>query len=100
MIRRLSCSTLLMLAACATPAQRIVTALTGYGVPPAEARCMGDRLQSRLSLSELRRLEALAKLAPPSGSKVNLDALARALDNPEDRGVAAEVVKAGFACLV
>ena len=37
------------LGACATPAERIAAKLEAHGVPPREARCMGERLYARLS---------------------------------------------------
>ncbi|MGA1799411.1 hypothetical protein VH567_11600 [Sphingomonas sp. 4RDLI-65] len=41
---------------CAAPATRISTGLQRYGLDPSRADCVGERLQSRLSLGQLQRL--------------------------------------------
>lgn len=89
---------LLALAACASPAQRIATTLSGYGVPPAQARCMGDKLQSRLSLGQLRRLDEISRLDSQRLGKMSLSDIAAKLTDPRDAELAAEFLRAGVGC--
>ncbi len=89
---------LLALAACASPAQRIATKLGEYGVPPAQARCMGDRLQSRLSLGQLRRLDEITRLDSDRLGKMSMREIAGRLTDPRDAELAAEFLRAGVGC--
>jgi len=41
---------------CAAPATRISSGLQRYGLDAPRADCVGERLQSRLSLGQLQRL--------------------------------------------
>ncbi len=89
----------LLLAACATPAQRIATKLTDYGVPPAQAQCMGDRLASRLTRAQLQRLADLAQLDPDRVGKMTIAEIAQTLGERGDPAVVAEVIRTGLVCL-
>lgn len=101
MMRRALGAALLLVAGCATPAQRIATRLTEYGVPPGPARCMGDRLQSRLSVAELRRLDELGKtLGRDRIGRLTLREIARALDRPADAELVSQLLRASVACLI
>lgn len=88
------------LAACATPAQRVERALVAEGVPPAMARCMGERLDARLSIAELRRLgRVAARISAADPRRLTLgevETLARDLGEPRLIGA---VASAGLACL-
>jgi hypothetical protein len=89
-----------LLAACATPAQRVERALVAEGVPPAMARCMGERLDDRLSTTELRRLgRVAARVADTDPRRLTLgeiETLARDLGEPRLIGALAS---ASVACL-
>ena len=87
-----------LLAACATPADKITTALIDYGLPEKQARCMGERLQDRLSLPQLQRLSDLARANRGQG-RVSVNALADQLNRDGDPKLVAAVFGAGFACL-
>ena len=87
-----------LLAACATPAEKITTALTDYGLPEKQARCMGERLQDKLSLEQLKRLNDLARQNRGQG-RVSVNALADQLNRDGDPKLVAAVVGAGFGCL-
>ena len=89
----------LLLAGCATPAQRIATKLTDYGVPPAQAQCMGDRLASRLSRQQLQRLADIARLDPDRVGKMTVNEIAATLGESGDPAIVAEVIKTGLVCL-
>jgi len=90
---------LVLLAACATPSQRIATKLSEVGVPPPQARCMGDRLGSRLSLAQLKRLDEISRINGGRMDRMSIPEIARALSDPRDPGVVAEVIRAGVGCL-
>ncbi len=89
----------LFLAGCATPAQRITAKLIDVGVPPPQAQCMGDRLGTRLSLSQLKRLDEISRINGGRPDRMNIGQIARALDDPRDPAVVAEVIRAGVGCL-
>jgi hypothetical protein len=90
---------LLLLPACATPAERIATKLTQYGVPPVQARCMGDRLASRLTRAQLQRLADLAQLDPDRVGRMTVAEIAQTLGEQGDPAVVAEVIRTGLVCL-
>ena len=99
-MRRIAALTVtLALVACATPADRITKALTEYGVPAHQARCMGDRLQDKLSLDQLQRLNQLAK-DNKGRTKVSIGAIADQLSRDGDPKLVARVISAGFACAI
>lgn len=89
----------LLLAACATPSQRIATKLTQYGVPPQQAQCMGDRLASRLSRQQLQRLADIAQLDPDRVGRMTVNEIAVTLGESGDPAIVAEVIKTGLVCL-
>lgn len=97
-IATLCLAPLLLLAACATPSQRIATALQERGVPQAQARCMGDRLSTRLSVGQLQRLNEISKLNGGRMDRMSIPEIARALSDPRDPGLVAEVIRAGIGC--
>jgi hypothetical protein len=90
----------LLLAACATPAQRITTKLTEYGVPPPQAKCMGDRLASRLSHDQLRRLAEIASMNKDRVGRMSLNELAHQLNQQGDPKLVSEVLRAGLSCAI
>jgi hypothetical protein len=93
-------ASLLFLAACASPSQRIARKLGEYGVPPGQAQCMGDRLANRLSTSQLRRLGEISRLNPDRIGRMRVDEIARALDDPQDPRLVSEVIRTGIVCLI
>jgi hypothetical protein len=95
----LSLAPLLLLFACATPSQRIATKLTDYGVPPAQAQCMGERLASRLTRAQLQRLADLAQLDPDRVGRMTVAEIAQTLGEKGDPAVVAEVIRTGIVCL-
>lgn len=95
-----SLAALALLTACATPSQRIAAKLTDYGVPAREAQCMGDRLQSRLSVSELKRLNDISRIAEDRRGRMTVADIARTFNSPQDAGLAVELVRAGIGCAI
>lgn len=94
-----SLAPLLLLFACATPAQRIATKLTDYGVPPPQAQCMGERLASRLTRAQLQRLADLAQLDPDRVGRMTVAEIAQTIGEKGDPAVVAEVIRTGIVCL-
>lgn len=90
----------LLVAACATPAQRITERLVAIGVPGPQARCMGTRLGDRLSRDQLRRLAEIASVSPDRVGRMSINDIVRQLDQPGDRALVAEVLHAGISCAI
>lgn len=93
-------ASLLLLAACATPSQRIAAKLSEVGVPEPQARCMGDRLGTRLSMSQLKRLDEISRINGGRMDRMSIPEIALALSDPRDPGLVAEVIGAGVGCLI
>lgn len=79
---------LLALSACATvsPEARVRTALLDAGLSPRMAGCMAERMVDRLTISQLRQLQSLARLPERDLGGMSVDELlhrTRALDDPE-----------------
>ncbi|KAB7648197.1 hypothetical protein [Polymorphobacter fuscus] len=91
---------LALLAACATPAQRITGKLTEYGVPPAQAQCMGDRLSQRLDTRQLRRLGEIGDLNRDRLGRMTVSDIAATLNKSGDDALVAEVVRTGIGCVL
>jgi hypothetical protein len=98
--RHLLLAALAVLAACATPSQKITAKLTEYGVPAPQARCMGDRLQARLSVGQLRRLGEIGRLNRDRMGRMTVNDIAATLNKPGDEALVAEVVRSGISCLL
>lgn len=91
----------LALAACATPSTRISEALQEYGIPPTQARCVGDRLEDRLTLGQLQQLASLARAYrenDPNPKALTVNDLIRVAGRVEDVRVPLEVGKAAANC--
>lgn len=86
---------LLAVAACATPSKRISSKLIELGVPPREAECVGDRLQRRLSVGQLRRIGELTR---GQGETLSVGRIAARLGESGDPELVSEVIGAGVSC--
>jgi hypothetical protein len=89
-----------LLAGCATPSQRISSKLISYGVPEPQAVCVGDKLEDRLSISQMQRIGQIAKRSRNDAGQVTITQFAQALDKPGDEELVAEVLRAGLGCLL
>lgn len=92
----------LMLAACAsvTPEQRVRASLIESGLSPRIAGCMAERMVDRLSITQLRRLQALSKLPEKDIGGMTVDQFlhqVRALKEPE---IFLVVSRAGLGCAI
>lgn len=100
-MRRLAAlSLVIVLASCASRADRLTDALEKRGVPPKQARCMGERLSGRLDNDQLTRLKQLSALKRSDGRQPTLDDVLDQLRLDGDPKLAAAVVKAGLHCLI
>ncbi|CAA9519471.1 MAG: hypothetical protein AVDCRST_MAG31-1488 [uncultured Sphingomonas sp.] len=89
------------LAACATPSDRIADALVGYGIAPAQAQCVGARLEQRLSIGQLRELGRLARAYrenDPNPGALTVTDLVRVTSQVNDPRVPVEVGRAAAGC--
>ena len=94
-------SVVLALSACATPSSRIAGALEAYGFSKSQSQCVGDRLQSRLSIAQLTELARLSRTAQARGidpKTVSIGDLARLSGEIRDPRVTIEVAQAGASC--
>lgn len=99
MLRPLPVIACLALVACATPSQQISTKLISLGVREPQAVCMGDRLSDRLSIGQLKRLDAISRLNSGRIDRMSIPQIANALSDARDPGLVAEVIRAGVGCL-
>lgn len=98
--RHLSLAALALLAACATPSQRITAKLTEYGVPPVQARCMGDGLEKRLNTSQLQRLAEIGRLNKDRIGHMTVSDIVGALNKSGDPALVTEVLRTGLRCAI
>lgn len=96
-MKRIVLGTALLLAACATPAERITDRLQAAGVPGSQARCMGNRLAAKLSLSQLQELNRVAKTAP--GEHLTVRQIVNRLGDA-DPALVARLVETGIVCAI
>lgn len=96
-LRRIVLATLLLVGGCATPAQRITDRLQAAGVPGAQARCMGNRLAERLSLSQMAELNRVVK--DSGGEKLTVNRLIRRLGTA-DPALVGRLVETGIVCAI
>lgn len=95
-----SCA-LLAFASCATPSERISTALVGYGMNLDQSRCVGDDLQGSLSIPQLRKLGRVARDYTQSSrdpAHVSVRDLIRVSGQFNDPRVPIEVGRAAAKC--
>jgi len=85
----------LLVAGCATPAQRITDRLQAAGVPGAEARCIGNRLAERLSLGQMAELNRVIQRG--GSERLTVGVLARRLGNA-DPVLVGRLVETGIVC--
>ncbi|MFD1951689.1 hypothetical protein ACFSGX_13015 [Sphingomonas arantia] len=89
------------LAGCAAPATRISTGLQRYGLDATRADCVGQRLQSNLSLGQLQRLGKAAaayKQGDTTPGVLTPSDLIRVGTELRDPAIALEVGKAAAGC--
>ena len=92
----------LALSACATvtPEARVRANLIAAGVQPKVAGCMADRMVSKLSLVQLKRLQSLAGLKSKSVNDMSMDELLHRLRALNDPQIVSVVLRAGIGCSI
>ena len=91
---------MVLISGCATPSQRISSQLVGYGVPEPQAVCVGDKLQARLNISQMRRIGQITEASRNAAGQVTLTQFVAALNQSGDEQIVAEVLRAGVGCLL
>ena len=61
---------------------------------------MGERLQDRLTVSQLKRLGELGAMTKDRLGQDSINDIARLLSDPRDPTVAIELVRAGIGCAI
>jgi hypothetical protein len=92
---------LLFSAACASPSARIADELTSKGFDANQALCVGERLQSNLSLSQLMQLSRAAGALSDGDTtpgRLTASDLFRAASRLNDPKIPIEVAKAARGC--
>lgn len=89
----------LALAACATPENRVKTALLNAGVSEPVSDCMADRLTDKLSIAQLQKLGRLARDTGPVRN-MSLAELRERLNAVGDPEIVSVVTTAGIGCTV
>lgn len=91
----------LCLAGCAAPSTRIAAELGRYGLAPQQAQCVGNRLESSLSLRQLQQLGRAAHAYAannPTPDRLAVGDLVRASGQITDLKIPIEVAKAAAGC--
>lgn len=89
----------MVLAACATPEQRLRNGLMQTGLGKVSATCMADYMTDRLSLLQLKRIGSLASLKDESRS-IPMDRLLHKLRALKDPEIITVTIAAGASCAV
>jgi hypothetical protein len=88
----------LSLAACATPRDRVASALIDAGVPETPANCFSADVTSQLSISELRAIAASVDEAREQGRSLTLGDALRLAREAGDARTAGIIVAAAARC--
>lgn len=96
-MKRLPLLAALLVAACASPAERIAAKLEAAGVPPPQARCMGDRLAQRLSYGQLDQLNRVVR--DNGTERLTVGRLVQRLGDA-DPALVSELVRTGIGCAI
>ena len=87
------------LAACATPENRVKTALLEAGLSEAVSTCMAARMTDRLSIAQLAKLAEAGRGAGPVG-QMSLSELASRVRGIGDPEIVSVVTSAGVGCAI
>ena len=87
------------LAACATPENRVKTALLEAGLSEAVSTCMAARMTARLSIAQLAKLAEAGRGAGPIG-QMSLSELASRVRGIGDPEIVSVVTSAGVGCAI
>jgi hypothetical protein len=90
-----------ILAGCVNPSAKIATELTRYGLQPTQAQCVGDRLEAKLSISQLQELAGAARAygtGDTTPGRLTTSDLIRVSAQIRDPRIPLEVARAASAC--
>jgi hypothetical protein len=90
----------LALAACATPENRIQSALVDAGLSKPVAGCMADRMVDRLSLGQLMKLRGLGKLKDKKVQQMSIEEFVKRTKSLQDPEILAVVTSSGVVCAI
>lgn len=94
-------SALFVVSACVDPSTSIATELGRYGLDATQAKCVGQRLESNLSIGQLRQLGRAAgalDAGDTTPGRLSGSDLLRAASQIQDPAVAVEVASAANQC--
>ncbi len=89
------------IAACARPSDRIATELSRYGLDQPRAQCIGQRLESALSVAQLRELAGVVRTYRTHDStpgRLTVSDLTRVAASVRDPRVPITVARAAAGC--
>jgi uncharacterized protein YcbK (DUF882 family) len=89
------------IAGCARPSTRIATELRRYGLDEGRAQCIGQRLESDLSIAQLRELARVVRSYRTNDStpgQLTVSDLARVAGNVRDPQVPITVARSAVGC--
>jgi hypothetical protein len=89
------------IAACARPADRIANELARYGLDQGRAQCIGQRLESELSVNQLRELAGVVRAYGSNDStpgRLTVSDLASVAASVRDPRVPITVARAATSC--
>ncbi|MDX3886370.1 MULTISPECIES: hypothetical protein [Sphingomonadales] len=92
----------LALAGCAStsPEARVRASLIDAGIAPPIAGCMAERMVDRLSITQLKRLQSLAKMPDRDIGSMTIDQFLHHLRALKDPEIFAVVSRAGIGCAI
>jgi hypothetical protein len=88
-------------AGCVDPSARIASSLEGYGFAPDQSTCVGEHLESNLSLGQLQQLGRAARAAREGDTtpgRLTVSDFVRVAGQVKDPKVPLEVARAAAGC--
>ncbi|MGB3723762.1 MAG: hypothetical protein WA979_13220 [Pacificimonas sp.] len=91
----------LALSACATgPKAEIARSLTGFGLPQSQSKCVAERMDERLSRSQLRDVADLLGADRRDVGRMRIGDVADLLRGAGDGEVVEVMLRAGVGCAI
>jgi hypothetical protein len=97
----LAATALTLAGGCVDPSTSIATELSRYGLDPTQARCVGERLETSLSIAQLQELARAASAANQGDTtpgRLTGGDLVRASSQVRDPKIPIEVLRAANGC--
>ncbi len=91
----------LTLSACASgPKAEIARSLTGFGLPQSQSKCVAERMDERLSRSQLRDVADLLDIDRREVGRMKIGDIADLLRGAGDGEVVEVMLRAGVGCAI